>query len=471
MPPERNHWTEEESLALLTIWEREDIQAQLEGTTKDGKVYRKIANELAGVDIERTKDQVQEKIKRWRRDYKKIQDNNVKSTGRKRLTMDHYERIHAVLGHKPSFNPDPSMMFEGGRRREGAARRQHSKSKRPRFTTSRNDKHVISDDSDSQDESDNVDMIDPRADQDHVLEDDDRLSSDINDYDHHHDHDDVDDELVFDGLVSVVLPDQRKSKKRTSKRAGDATCSTASGRTAATGGCTPEDLVIAPWFPDDRATPPSRSSTPSSRMSEGRMNVRSNSLTLETTTVPVPSSTSTPKPKAPSPLGEAAVHIGRGKGKGKTKKKTQEKQENNASDGLINDTVMTMMNAMIQSQRESDDKFIAMEKERQEQERRDRMAEQITAAEREERRAREARAHELRVLELLTCRNCNQVQNQGYGMQPQQRAQARHTPTAQRPSVFETISSMTSVPTTENTANTSSFPSITSLSPYMFPGN
>ena len=97
-------WTDEEIIKLIQIWGEEEIQAQLEGCTRNMHVYEKIARELRDMGYDRTAIQCQEKIKKLKGEYKKIKDNNDE-TGRKRKNWRFYEAVNEVLGCKPATCP------------------------------------------------------------------------------------------------------------------------------------------------------------------------------------------------------------------------------------------------------------------------------------------------------------------------------------------------------------------------------
>ena len=70
-----NLWSDAEVAALIAIWGEEEIQCQLDGTTRNIKVYRKIAEKLQENDgFERTAVQCREKIKKLKSDYRRARD-------------------------------------------------------------------------------------------------------------------------------------------------------------------------------------------------------------------------------------------------------------------------------------------------------------------------------------------------------------------------------------------------------------
>ena len=78
-----NLWSEEEVHALIAIWGEEEIQTQLDGATRNKKVFDKIARQLIELGFPRTGHQCREKIKKLKSDYRKAKDSsNLTGRGR-----------------------------------------------------------------------------------------------------------------------------------------------------------------------------------------------------------------------------------------------------------------------------------------------------------------------------------------------------------------------------------------------------
>lgn len=98
-------WSDNEVLKLLEVWGDENIQAQLDGSTRNIKVYAAIAKTLLeSGGIERTPVQCREKIKKLKAEYKQIKNHNNRS-GRNRKTCKFLPQLDAILGHRPSTTP------------------------------------------------------------------------------------------------------------------------------------------------------------------------------------------------------------------------------------------------------------------------------------------------------------------------------------------------------------------------------
>ncbi|KAK9979861.1 hypothetical protein ABG768_013269 [Culter alburnus] len=98
-----DRWTDEEVQALLSVFAEEEIQWELETATRNEKVYLKMSSRLCELGIVHTGKQCREKLKKLKQDYKKIKDHNNRS-GSDRRTNKWFDRLDALLGHRPSFS-------------------------------------------------------------------------------------------------------------------------------------------------------------------------------------------------------------------------------------------------------------------------------------------------------------------------------------------------------------------------------
>ena len=95
-------WQDEEVVALIALWGEEDIQAKLEGTTRNIKVFETISNKLKDLGFEsRTAVQCREKVKKLKADYRKMKAHNNRS-GRNRKTSRYMDQLDLILGHRPA---------------------------------------------------------------------------------------------------------------------------------------------------------------------------------------------------------------------------------------------------------------------------------------------------------------------------------------------------------------------------------
>ena len=82
-------WTRQETLRLIVIRGRENIQAQLDACKRNQKVFQTFTREIQSERFDRNYEQSTEKVKKLKQEYKKIKDqlNKTGESGRKRLTL------------------------------------------------------------------------------------------------------------------------------------------------------------------------------------------------------------------------------------------------------------------------------------------------------------------------------------------------------------------------------------------------
>ncbi|GIY63078.1 uncharacterized protein CEXT_732391 [Caerostris extrusa] len=99
-------WLHNEVCALLDVWADRQIQQQLAGRLHNMCVYEKISKRLADLGINRTGEQCREKIKKLKRDYKTVVDNNYSPAFARKL-LGSYDKVNEIFGKctivKPSF--------------------------------------------------------------------------------------------------------------------------------------------------------------------------------------------------------------------------------------------------------------------------------------------------------------------------------------------------------------------------------
>lgn len=90
-------WLYSEVCALLDVWADHDIQQQLAGRLHNMCVYDKISKRLLSLGIDRTGEQCREKIKKLKRDYKIVVENNYAPAFARKL-LGCYDKVHEVFG-------------------------------------------------------------------------------------------------------------------------------------------------------------------------------------------------------------------------------------------------------------------------------------------------------------------------------------------------------------------------------------
>ena len=106
------NWSNEEVYELIEVWSDDTIQEQLEGSHRNQQVYKKISKTLAEKGYTRTWDQCRQKVKKLRKDYKDVVDNNSE-TGHKRKTFK------GILGSRPATKPSITICSDKGILDEG----------------------------------------------------------------------------------------------------------------------------------------------------------------------------------------------------------------------------------------------------------------------------------------------------------------------------------------------------------------
>ncbi|XP_054719132.1 uncharacterized protein LOC129228476 [Uloborus diversus] len=92
-------WMDDETVALIDIFSKEEIQLELLGSKRNITVYERIATELSNVGFRRTAYQCREKIKRLRKEYqvaKYCVQNNIPP----KKPMKHFDLVDKVLNRK-----------------------------------------------------------------------------------------------------------------------------------------------------------------------------------------------------------------------------------------------------------------------------------------------------------------------------------------------------------------------------------
>lgn len=98
-------WSEEETITLIDLWGDEKIQEELQNCTRNRSVYERLSRQLEAVGYTRTMVQCREKMKKLRAEYKKVKDNNGLITGRGTRRWRYYDKLDAILGHRPATAP------------------------------------------------------------------------------------------------------------------------------------------------------------------------------------------------------------------------------------------------------------------------------------------------------------------------------------------------------------------------------
>ncbi|KAK0143079.1 Zinc finger and SCAN domain-containing protein 29 [Merluccius polli] len=94
-------WSVEEVQTFLSLVAEERIQQELDGTTRNEKVFKEIAQLMANHGYNRTLQQCRDKLKKMKSDYRAVKDHNGRS-GANRRAWRWFDQMVAIYGHRPA---------------------------------------------------------------------------------------------------------------------------------------------------------------------------------------------------------------------------------------------------------------------------------------------------------------------------------------------------------------------------------
>lgn len=99
-----SQWSAEETNALLAIWSSREIQDKLESSQRKSKVYAEIREEMEKAGFARTTEQIINKLKKIKKDYRDYKKENSKSGAGRTIFKNgvNFEVLDSVLGHRPA---------------------------------------------------------------------------------------------------------------------------------------------------------------------------------------------------------------------------------------------------------------------------------------------------------------------------------------------------------------------------------
>eukprot|EP00731_Ephydatia_muelleri_P001288 Em0001g1288a len=104
-------WSTEEVHTLVGVWGAADVQRQLDGVTRNKKIYQEIATSHNVYGYDRTWEQCRVKVKNLVQKYKQVKDRNG-VTGETRRTCPFYNELDAILGNRAATRP--SVVVDSG---------------------------------------------------------------------------------------------------------------------------------------------------------------------------------------------------------------------------------------------------------------------------------------------------------------------------------------------------------------------
>ncbi|XP_067284024.1 uncharacterized protein [Pseudorasbora parva] len=96
-------WSVDEVRTFLSLVAEERIQRDLNGMTRNEKVFKEVAQLLAAHGYHRTYKQCRDKLKKLKSNYRTIKEHNSRS-GSKRSTWKWFDQMDAIYRRKPASN-------------------------------------------------------------------------------------------------------------------------------------------------------------------------------------------------------------------------------------------------------------------------------------------------------------------------------------------------------------------------------
>ncbi|XP_062616465.1 uncharacterized protein LOC134278161 [Saccostrea cucullata] len=98
-------WTEEETWALLSVWEEQAIEEQMENPkVNNGSIYKSVSDELMNKGFEGTHEQCKVRIHTFKRMYRETK-TKLKQSGKGRRTCNYFNELDSILGNRPASSP------------------------------------------------------------------------------------------------------------------------------------------------------------------------------------------------------------------------------------------------------------------------------------------------------------------------------------------------------------------------------
>ncbi|XP_046902803.1 uncharacterized protein LOC124485312 isoform X2 [Hypomesus transpacificus] len=95
-------WSIGEVRTFLCLIADERIQRELEGATRNQKVYQEVSELLIVHGYQRTFQQCRVKLKKLKSDYRSIRYHNVRRSSSRRKSWKWFEKMDAIYGHRPA---------------------------------------------------------------------------------------------------------------------------------------------------------------------------------------------------------------------------------------------------------------------------------------------------------------------------------------------------------------------------------
>lgn len=103
-------WTDDETVTLINIYSKDDVQHELSSCKRNISVYERIARDLSESGYRRTAYQCREKIKRLRKEYS-LAKYCIQHDITNKKPMKHFELVDRIFNRD---NPEPSNSIDFG---------------------------------------------------------------------------------------------------------------------------------------------------------------------------------------------------------------------------------------------------------------------------------------------------------------------------------------------------------------------
>ncbi|XP_051556094.1 uncharacterized protein LOC127442256 [Myxocyprinus asiaticus] len=103
-------WSVNEVQTLLSLVAEERIHRELDGATRNEKVFREVSQLLAAHGYHRTYKQCREKLKKLKSDYRSIKDHNSRSGSNSEKKWKWFDQMDAIYGNRPAINGRESAL-------------------------------------------------------------------------------------------------------------------------------------------------------------------------------------------------------------------------------------------------------------------------------------------------------------------------------------------------------------------------
>lgn len=103
MHTSKQQWSAEETSCFLAVWSSAEVQDQLEGASRTKPVFVQIQREMAAAGYDRTIEQISNKLKKLKKEYRDQKKDLISRGGiRRPKTSSNFEILDSVLGDRLS---------------------------------------------------------------------------------------------------------------------------------------------------------------------------------------------------------------------------------------------------------------------------------------------------------------------------------------------------------------------------------